>query len=313
MEFIDGIKISDVDRLEEAGIDRRMVTSRGADLILRQVFDFGFFHADPHPGNIFILPDNVICLLDFGMAGSIDQTTREEFVDLLDAVVNRDQYHATQVILNFTTWDVEPDIRVLEKDVAEFMGKHLYKPLKNIKISPLINNLIKLVSLHRLRIPPDIILVMKALATVEGVALRLDPEFNLIDQVTPFIRKAKLARLYPQRVATDMIRIATELLHFGQQFPKDLLEIARLIKQQKLSIKMEHQGLKEMLSTHDQISNRISFSIIIASLVVGSALIVISKTPPFIFGISLIGIIGFLAAAVMGVWLLVAILKKGKL
>ena len=313
MEFVDGIKVSNIDRLEAAGLDLKIITARGADLILRQVFDHGFFHADPHPGNIFVLDENVICLLDFGMAGFVDRTTREDFVDLIDAVVNRDEHRATQMLLKFTTWELEPDVRRLEREVADFMGKHLYKPLKDIKIGDLINNLFELVSVHQLRISPDIFLVMKALSTVEGVALMLDPEFDMIAQATPFIKKVKLARLYPERIAEDLIRAGKDLLQFLQQFPKDVLEISRLLKQRKLTIKMEHQGLSSILSTHDQISNRISFSIIIAALIVGSALIVISKTPPFIFGISLIGIIGFLAAAIMGIWLLVAILKKGRL
>jgi ubiquinone biosynthesis protein len=313
MEFVDGIKVSDIDRLEAAGLDRKAITARGADLILRQVFDHGFFHADPHPGNIFVLDENVICLLDFGMAGFVDRTTREDFADLIDAVVNRDEHRATQMLLKFTTWELEPDVRRLEREVADFMGKHLYKPLKDINIGTLINNLFELVSIHQLRISPDIFLVMKALSTVEGVALMLDPEFDMIAQATPFIKNIKLARLYPERIASDIFRTGKDLLQFLQQFPKDVLEISRLLKQNKLTVKMEHQGLSAILSTHDQISNRISFSIIIAALIVGSALIVISKTPPFIFGISLIGIIGFLAAAIMGIWLLVAILKKGRL
>ncbi len=264
-------------------------------------------------GIFIVLPHNVICLLDFGMAGSVDRTTREDFVELIDSVVRQDEYRTAQVLLKLTTWESEPDLRLLEKEVAEFMGKHLYKPLKEIRIGKLIQHLFEMVSTHRLRIPPDIFLMMKALSTVEGVALMLDPDFDMIARATPFIQKVKLARFYPDRIANDMIRIAAELFQFAQQFPRDLLEITRLIKQQKLTIKMEHEGLRDMLATHDQISNRISFSIIIAALIVGSALIVISKTPPFIYGISIIGIIGFLAAALMGVWLLVAILKKGRL
>ncbi len=313
MEFIDGIKVSEIERMENSGTDRKLITARGADLILKQVFEQGFFHADPHPGNIFVLPENVICLLDFGMAGSVDRTTREDFVDLVDAVVQQDEYRATQVLLKLTSWEVEPNIRMLEKEVAEFMGKHLYKALKDIRIGKLIQHLFELVSTNRLRIPPDIFMMMKALSTVEGVALMLEPEFNMITHAEPFIKKVKLARLYPDRIAKDLARIGMDLFQFVQQFPKDILDIFRLIKQQKFTIKMEHQGFDFMLATHDQISNRISFSIIIAALIVGSALIVISKTPPFIYGISLIGIIGFLAAAIMGVWLLVAILKKGRL
>ena len=255
----------------------------------------------------------MICLLDFGMIGSVDRQTRENFVDLIDSVVQRDESRAAQVLLKLTYWDDEPDIRMLEKDVADFMGQHFYKPLKDIQIGKLLNQLLEVTSRHRLMIPPDSFLMMKTLTIVEGVALMLDPDFDMIAQTAPFIEKVKLARFYPGRIAGDIIKLGSDMLQFIQQFPKDILEITRLIRQQKLSFKMEHRDLETMLATHDQISNRISFSIIIAALIIGSALIVISETPPLFYGISLIGIILFLAAAIMGIWLLIAILRKGRL
>ncbi|NQT70220.1 MAG: AarF/ABC1/UbiB kinase family protein [Desulfobacteraceae bacterium] len=313
MEFMEGIKISDIDRIDKAGYDRELITVRGADFFLKQVFEHGFFHADPHPGNIFVLPDNVICLLDFGMTDSIDRQTREEFVDLIDSVVHQHESRAAQVLLKLTSWDYKPDIRRLEKDVADFMGQHLYKPLKDIEIGKLLNRLLELVSRHRLIVPPDIFLMMKALTTIEGVALMLNPDFDMVRQTAPFIEQVKLARFYPGRIAGDIIKLGSDMLQFAHRFPKDMLDIMRLIRQQKLAVQMEHKGLETMLATHDQISNRISFSIIIAALIIGSALIVISAIPPLFYGISLIGIIGFLAAAIMGIWLLVAILRKGRL
>ena len=313
MELVDGIKVSEIDRLEGAGLNRKTITVRGADFYLKQVFDFGFFHADPHPGNIFILPDNVICLLDFGMTGSVDRQTRENFVDLIDSVAHRHETKTTQVILKLTSWDDEPDIRQLERDVTDFMGRHLYKPLKNIEVGKLLNHLLELISRHRLMIAPDIFLMMKAMTTIEGVALVLDPDFDMIAQTGPFIRRIKLSRFHPERIAEDLIQLVSETLQFVEKFPKDMLEITRLIRQQRLSLKMEHQGLDAMLATHDRISNRISFSIIIAALIIGSALIVISEIPPLFYGISLIGIVLFSTAAIMGIWLLIAILRKGRL
>jgi ubiquinone biosynthesis protein len=312
-EFVDGIKVSDVEKLEASGLDCKIITANGADLLFRQIFDHGFFHADPHPGNIFALPNNVICLLDFGNAGMVDRGTRENFVDLVDSIVQRNERRATQILIRLTTYDDEPDIRQMEKDVADFMGRHLYKPLKDIQLGKLLHEILVIASRHRLRIPPDIFLIMKAFATVEGVGQMLDPEFDMISQAAPFIQREKLARFYPDRLYGDIFNLASELLQFIQQFPKDILEITRLIRQRKLFLNLEHQGLDKLRATHDQISNRISFSIIIAALIIGSALIVISDTPPLMYGISLIGIIGFLAAAIMGIWLLVAILKKGKL
>ena len=155
--------------------------------------------------------------------------------------------------------------------------------------------------------------MLKALTTVEGVARMLDPEFDMITKCKPFLKRILMARYNPQRFAGDMVRLADGLVQFVERFPKEMLDITRLIRQRKLTLNIDQQGLEKMRVTQDQTSNRISFSIIIAALLIGSALIVISKTPPFFFGISLIGIIGFLAAAIMGIWLLVAILRKGRL
>ncbi|CAB1079808.1 ABC transporter [Alkalispirochaeta odontotermitis] len=312
-EFIDGIKISKVDELEAAGLDRKIITARGADLVLEQVFEHCFFHADPHPGNIFVLPDNVICLLDFGMAGIVDRQTRDDFVDLVESIVNQNESRATQVLLKLTYRDEEPDRRLLEREVADFMGRHLYKPLRDIELGKLLHQLLELATSFRLRIPADIFLMMKALGTVEGVGRMLDPDFDMIARATPFITRIKLERFKPERIAEDAYDLGSQILQFVRQFPNQLLELTNLIRQEKLRLQIEHRGLESMLATHDRISNRISFSILIAALVIGSALIVISETPPLIYGISLIGILLFSAAAIMGIWLLVAILRKGKL
>jgi ubiquinone biosynthesis protein len=312
-EYVDGIKVSLLDQLEDNGYDRQLITRRGADILLSQIFEHGFFHADPHPGNLFVLPNNVICLLDFGMMGTVDRSTRESFVELIDAVVRKDEARTTQVLIKLTLWDEEPDKRLLGKDVADFMGEHLYKPLKDIQIGKLLHNMLELASQHRLRIPPEIFLMMKAISTVEGVGLSLDPDFDMIAHAEPFIRQVKLSRFSADRLSSDAVSIFAQYMDFVQEFPKDLLEITRTIRQKKFTFMLDLKSMENMLHTHDQISNRISFSIIIAALIIGSALIVISKTPPLFYGISLIGIIGFLAAALMGIWLLVAIIRKGRL
>jgi ubiquinone biosynthesis protein len=312
-ELIEGIKISKIEKLEAAGLDKQVIAERIVGLVLKQAFDHGFFHADPHPGNIFILADNVICLVDFGMMGLVDRATREAFVDLIDSVVHQNEVKTTEGLLNLTDWDQQPDIRALERDVSDFMGRHLYKPLKDMEIGKLLQDLIHLTLRFRLRIPPDIFLMIKALSAVEGIGRTLDPEFDIVAHATPFIKRVKLERFAPQRISSDVFDLMSRLLQFLQQFPKDLMDLSGMIRQQRLSFKLEHKGLENMLATQDQTSNRMSFAIIIAALIIGSALIVISEIPPLVYGISLIGIIGYLVAAIMGIWLLVAIIKKGRL
>lgn len=310
-EFISGVKITDTDRLKAMGVDLRALTKRGAELYFRQVFDFGFFHADPHPGNIFVGEGGVIHLVDFGMTGFVDTPTKERFVDLLNAVVNRDAENAARGMLRLTRWEQEPDMRALTADAADFMDRHLYKPLKDIEIGRLVQHLLETASRHHLGIPPNIFLMMKTLSTIEGVARVLDPKFDMIETAVPFVERIKLQRYSPTRLAADAQRLAVDMAAVANYLPKNLLEISRLARKGRFTIRTEMTGLDPTISALHKISNRLAFSIIIAALIIGSALMAKSGVPPLIGGISVIGIIGFISAAVLGGWLLVAIIKKG--
>ncbi len=313
MEFVRGIKVSRTEKLAEAGLDVKRIVDLGADLLLQQVFDHGFFHADPHPGNILVLPWHVICLLDFGMMGTIDRYTKQAFVDLIYGAARRDEFRTTQVLLRITTREGEPDLRMLERDVADILGQYLYKPLKEIKANKLLQDLLSLTSRHHLRIPPDLFLMLKAFSTVEGVARLLNPEFDMVARALPFIKREKAARFRPERITEELVSTTLDLLAFLQQFPRDALEVVRLVKRQRLAVQFEHHGLEKMIETHDRISNKLSFAIITAALIIGSSIIVIARIPPMFYGISLIGIIIFIAAAILGLYLIYAIMRKKRL
>jgi ubiquinone biosynthesis protein len=312
-EYVDGIKASEIDRIDKEGLDRKTITIRGADLILKQIFEHGFFHADPHPGNIFVLPENVICYLDYGMMGQIDRRTREDAADLVYALAQGDVTKTVRAVLNLVEYDRQPDVRILERDMGDFMGQYLYKPLKDLEIGKLLQELMEILANHHLRIPQDLFLMLKALTTWEGVGLLLDPDFLMMEKAAPFIRSVRTNRLHPDRIAADMFESGMDLFRFVRELPGDLRELLEQIKQGKLRMEFEHRGLEPLLKKEDQTSNRIAFSIIIASLIIGSALIILSQAPPSLFGISVIGIIGFFVAAAMGAWLLIAILRKGRL
>jgi ubiquinone biosynthesis protein len=313
MEFIRGVKISNGEELDRQGMDRRTITQNGAQFVMKQVFDHGFFHADPHPGNLFVLTGNVICPVDFGMAGFVPRQTREIFVDLIHCVHSKNMRLAARFLLELADYETEPDLGRLEKDMTEFAGLHLEKPLKEIRVGRVINDVLEMAANHSMRIPPDLFLMMKAFAAVEGVAKSLDPDFDMIATAAPYVRAAKLSRLSPKRVSEDVMGVVSESLRFARLFPSDLLEILRLAKLGKIGVNVRLEGLDKMLATYDQISNRIAFAIIIAALIMGSAQVINSDVPPIVFGVSLIGIAGFIAAVLMGIWLLVAILQKGRL
>ena len=313
MEYIDGIKVSEKEKLETAGLDPKIITARGADFVMKQVFEFGFFHADPHPGNVFVLPDNVICPIDFGMTGSVDKKRRALFVDILETLARKDPERCARLMLELGEYDEEPDIRVFENEIEDFMGKHLFKSLKDIDLACLIQDLLDIATNNKIRIPPVIFLMIKAFAAMEGIARLLDPGFDMIAYAEPFVKKVKLARYHPKQLVEDLWIAVSDSVNVLRSLPAELLQVTRLIRQNKFIMNMDVRGFENFMKTLDQLSNRLSFSIIIAALIVGSALLLAFSTPPLIYGFSLVGMLGFCAAALLGVWLLIAILKKGML
>ena len=313
MEYIRGIKADDVDAIQSAGLDRKLITRRGADFIMKQVFEHGFFHADPHPGNLFVMEKNCICPVDFGMTGFVDQLTREVFVDLIHSIATNNFKRTARLLCELAEYDIQPDLTRLEKDLSLFVSQHLSKVLKDIKTAKMVNQFLELCATHNLRIPPDFFLMIKAFISIEGVAKKLDPDFDMISHAVPYVTAAKFRKFTLSRIAEELTGVIRESYKLLQIFPTDAVEIMRLIKSGKLSLKINIEGLDNLLHTQDQTSNRISFSIIIAALILGSAILINTKVPPMLFGVSVIGIAGFIAAAVMGVWLLFAIIKKGRL
>ena len=313
MEYIRGIKISDLPALEAAGLDRKLLAARGAEIILEQVLRFGFFHADPHPGNIFILPGQVICYLDFGMMGSVDRQAREDFADLIFAYLGRDEKKVAQVLLRIMEYDEEPNRRALEKDVADFLEGALYPPLEKAPIAGLLKVLLQLIQRHRLRIPADIFLMIKALATTEAVGYALDPEFDLAGKAEPFIRRIVIERLNPRRLLGEFLRSGGDLIQLIKEIPGETRDILQQIRQGKLKIGFEHRGLENFAFHVDRASNRIAFSLVIAALIVGSSIIIQTQIGPFLFGFSILGLFGFLIAGILGLWLLISILRSGRL
>lgn len=313
MEYIHGIKVSAIDQLEEEGLDRKKIAKQGLVLIMEQIFVHGFFHADPHPGNVFVLPDNVLCYIDFGMMGRLNLETREYFADLIMSIVHRNEREAVDALLKLTLPEDEPDYPHLEKDVAEFMDRHCYRPLKEVDVGVLLHNLLEAATKHRLVIPPDLFLMIKALSTVEGLGQLLDPDLDVIEQATPFIKRIQLNRINPRRIGKDMVHSGTDLFNLLKDIPREVRAILKMARQGKVKMEFEHRGLEPMLASHDRISNRLSFAIVLASLVIGSGLIVLSGIPPKWHEIPIIGLAGFLFAGFMGFWLLISIIRSGRM
>ncbi len=313
MENIKGVKASRIETLVQQGVDLPLVAERGAKLIMEQIFVYGFFHADPHPGNIFIMPDNVICFIDFGMVGRLSRQNREDFTDLLLNIISRKERKVTEGVLKLTYQYAEIDRDALSRDLSAFLDRFLYLPLKDLDAGKIFQNLMELVSQHKIYFKPNLYLMMKSLSTVESVGKMLDPELELIRLAEPFMRKVKTDRFRIGRIADETGVTTGEYLELIRELPDELRSILTQIRKGKLKIEFEHLGLEKLRSALDQASNRIAFAIVLASLIIGSSLIVLSGIPPKWYDIPIIGLVGFLLAGVMGFWLLLSILRHGRL
>ncbi len=305
MEYIQGIKISKIEKLNAQGMDRKLLTIHGADMVLTQVFEHGFFHADLHPGNMFVLPDNVLCPVDYGMMGFIDLKARHSFIDLLASVVTKNSAQACRFLLELTEYDEEPDMRLLERDLADFIGQYLTKSLKNIHMGRLLQDLLKIILRHKLRLYPDTFLMMKSFAALEGMAHTLDPDFDMVGHAAPFIKKIKMARISPKKIAEDLGRVGLESLEFLQEVPNESLTIIRQIRKGKFVLGFNIQKLDKILAAHVNSYTKLSFSIIIAALIIGSSMLLSFKVPPQMFGLSILGIGGFVFSVLLVLWLFV--------
>lgn len=313
IEYVEGIKVSKIEALKNNGCNLRTLAENGADLVMKQIFVHGFFHADPHPGNIFILSDNIICFLDFGMMGRIRQDEREDFTDFVTSLAGRNERKIMESVLRLTAYDNDPDREKLERDLMYLLEEQVYGRQGKLEMGRLFQKLIETVSTHGLTIKPDLYLMMKALGTIEGIAKMLDPGFNILTQAEPFVRKIQEERMSPQRIARDMMEVGTELMQLGREIPGEVRSILKQARAGKMKIEFGHSGLEPLINTHNRSTNRLVFAIVLAALIVGSSLVVLSEIPPRWHDIPLIGLVGFILAGIIGFSLLISMLRRRKM
>ena len=313
MEYILGIKSSHIEELREQGYDLPLIAERGANLVMEQIFIHGFFHADPHPGNLFILPDNVVCFIDFGQMGRLSIKDREDFTDLVLDLVAGNERRIVAGVLQVTVQLGEVDRESLGRDLGGLMDLYLYRPLGELEAGSILQDLLDLVTRHRLSFKPGFYQMMKALSTVEGVGLMLDPKLELIRLAKPFMHRIKMGRMQPGRIAEDVAQTGLAYVHLLRDLPEELRTILQQLRNGRMRLEFEHRGLHSLGSALDRVSNRISFAIVLAALIVGSSLIVLSGIPPHWHNIPVIGLLGFLVAGIMGFWLLLSIIRHGRM
>lgn len=312
-EFINGIKISELLKKNVSDIDPKQVTINAANSLMKQIFEIGIFHADPHPGNIFVLPGNVIAPIDFGNVGRLDDDMRNAFLEIILGIVYQDPQRITRALVNVDFVDEQNNLRGLKIDLMEFI-QHYYKvSLNRINLSKLTDEFIELLRTHQIKLPADLSLLFRTLTISEAIARELYPQFNFAEILIPFAKKAYLNKFNLFTSSRSLIRTAEENFDLLKELPESLHSILYKFRNDKFIINFKHQGLEEFGRRIDSSSNRLSFAIIIAALIIGSSIIMYLGKGNLPLSYSVIGIIGFVAASFLGIWLLIGIMRSGKL
>ncbi|MEJ2719358.1 MAG: AarF/UbiB family protein [Deltaproteobacteria bacterium] len=312
MERIEGIKVSLIDELRVQGIDTRRVVRHLAEAILRQILEFGFFHGDPHPGNIVIVGEDKVCFLDCGMVGRLDEDTRENLVLLVAAGIRRDLEIITDILIGMNALPEDLDrIRFL-KEANLFLDRYYRIPLKRLRIKSIIEDINRLIRKFQIQVPSNFLLVGKALVTLDGVGRTLDPEFDAVEVAGPFIREMVMTSYGPSFIGRKLVQSSYDLLRLIRELPSDLRELTRAMRDNQLKVVVEHRGLHDAFREFNEASKNIALSIVIAAAVLASSVIVHSGVEPRLLGIPILGLGGFAIASFFSLWLVISIVLKGK-
>lgn len=306
MECLDGFSIGDKEKLQKSGADAKVLAEIGVNMYLDMVFKDRVFHADPHPGNIWVLPGNKIGLLDFGMIGRIDEDLQESIENMLLAASQKDVTEVTYQITRICTLPNDFDRKQLQNDVGEFIFDYFSRPLESVNITDTLNSLTTIIRSHHLSMPTGVSLLIRVLMLLEGSSQLLDRSFSISEAIEPYTNKIRMRRFHPKRIGRNITKSLTAWDRLISSLPADLETLIDQMRSGNFDINLQHRHL-------DAVVNRLVYGVLTAAMLLGGSMLLSSKVPPLINDFSIIGG-GFIAVSgMLGYKLLRAINKSGNL
>ncbi|MCS7177669.1 MAG: AarF/ABC1/UbiB kinase family protein [Anaerolineae bacterium] len=313
LERICGIKIDDIAALDAAGYDRYRIGLHAARMVIKEVLEDGFFHADPHPGNFFVLPGEVIGAMDFGMVGYLSRRTRTDLIRLYIAAVQLDEEAVVDRLIRMGVVRGSVDRMGLQHDIGRLLRKYAGLPLKAIRARDVMEEAMPIAFRHRLRLPSELWLLGKTLVMMEGVGLKLVPDFDMFAVSRPYVQRFLREMAAPRTWMPSLIRGVEEWAQFLEVLPRTGMQLLTRAERGELELSLRHQELGRALIYLDRLANRLALSILLAALIVGLALLV----PAFHLAergglVTVLVVSGFALASLLGLWLVVSILRSGR-
>jgi ubiquinone biosynthesis protein len=310
-EFIDGIPGRNLAAADHAGLNRKILARRGAHAVLKMIVEDGFFHADPHPGNVFYLPGNRIAFIDFGMVGSLTEERRVQMIRMMLGLVQHEAERVADVMLDWSG-DVSVDEKGLIQEIQAFVDQYHGVPLKQLSFGAMLTDLTGILRKHRIALPADLALLIKAFITLDGMGRELDPDFDTAGEAIPLLEQSLRALYTPTALIKRGWRSAGEMLALIADLPHDLSRLLRAARRGRLEIHIDVTHLKRVGNQLDGAANRLVIGIVVAAIIIGSSIVMTVSGGPTLFGLPTFGLLGFLGAAAGGVWLLLSIWKSNR-
>jgi len=306
MELLEGTKISERTQLSELGFDLDDLARRGAIVFLEMIFRDGFYHADPHPGNVLVLPGGIIGLLDCGMVGRLDEATREDVEELLLAIGRTDAARLTSVLTRVGSVPPQLDQAGLGADVADFLAYYGSRSLKQLNLSQALTEMVEIIRRYQIILPANIALLLKVLIMLEGTSRGLSPNFDMISLLKPYQRRVLRRYLSPGRRLRKLQQIMREWQHLGEVLPRSVADILQQLQCSRFEVHLEHKHL-------DPTANRLVYGMLTSALFVGSSLMLSFKVLPTLWDVSIPGALGCGLSTVQAIRLFWAIKNSGRL
>jgi ubiquinone biosynthesis protein len=310
MEYVQGRKLKILKT--EAVTDPESMAKQGLKAAIKQILDDGFFHADPHPGNILVTEDERLCLVDWGMTGRLSERDRHELIDLLKSVVDKDGDAMVHALLRLSSAEEAIDQRGLERELLDILDSYYAVPVKEMNIGQLLMAITELLRRYRLRLPSDLVIMIKALVTAEGTARLIYPDLNIVSEAKDYISSLALERFKPKSLWRSFRFTMSEFFNLQKEMPRRMLQILNKADRGEFTLGFRHENLDDLRKTLDNITNRLTFGIIIASMIIGSSMIITTGIGPLLFGFPALGLIGFLLSGLLGLWLIFNIIRQRK-
>lgn len=312
MEEIKGVKVSNIPEINRRNWDKEKIADIGANVFLEQIFLHGFFHGDPHPGNILIVNQNKISFIDFGIVGYIDKYILNFIIALLKAGQDKDVDRIVESLFKINALTKETDEIDLRKDLYYILNYYFNVPINRLNFGEAFNEILMTAYKHKLKVPPQLILLMKSIITLEGTAKELNPQFSLSEISKEIIKKVTIKRLNPKKIVDEALEYSIDSFDNLKEIPRQVNNILNKIEKNQIKITMKQEGLKRLENEINSMTNKISLSLLVSALIVGSSIVIQSNKDPKILGISLFGVLGYVIGAIFGIGLVLSILINNK-